>query len=94
MSLADWQDVLSYRENIITGTAVADVWDITDVHQATDGKLTNEQAMYILALLIKEHDANIGITIEQIQYLAETTFRRNNEHPNEHTPVENPAYET
>jgi hypothetical protein len=94
MSLVDWQDLLSYRENIIAGIAVVDVWDTTDVHQATDGKLTNEQAMYILALLIKEHNANIGINIEQIQYLAETTFRRNNEHPNEHTPIKNTTHKT
>jgi len=74
MSLADWQDVQSYRENIITGMAVADIWDITDVHDATDNKLTNEQAMYILALLIKDHDANIGINNETIQHLAKIHF--------------------
>ena len=66
MSLADWQDILSYRENIIAGIATAEVYDMADIHNATDNELTNEQAMYILALLIKEHDANIGNTIRQL----------------------------
>jgi hypothetical protein len=66
MSLADWQDVQSDRENIITGIAVAEVWSTTDIHNATDYKLTNEQAMYILALLIKDHDANIEKDIQRL----------------------------
>jgi len=59
--------------NFDSKTQIAIIWSIEDV-QSIRQDLTDEQAMEVLQLVEKRHDASIGISWDTIEYMAEELY--------------------
>jgi len=88
MSQADWEHIESYKQAIIDGQAIADIWSAVDVQemfgQLTDmdkppkyllGKeLTDDDIQEILYMVQAGFDAEQGINWFQIEYYLSQHF--------------------
>ena len=66
MSQSDWNHLESYKQSIIDGKAIADIWSVDDVlseHKLSHHKspLTEDDAKQILEITQQRMDANDGI---------------------------------
>ncbi len=69
MSKEDWDHILTYKEEVIAGRTIMDIWSIDDIYdqaENNDMKLSEEDAINILCEIDEEKDAYIGINLDLI----------------------------
>ena len=69
MSKEAWNHILTYKEEVIAGRTIMDIWSIEDIYcQAgnNDMKISEEDAINILCEIYDEKDACIGINWDLI----------------------------
>ena len=57
-------------------TSISVVWNIEDV-QSLEPKVTDEQAMEVLQLALDNHDANVGINWEVLEFWISQVYKEN-----------------
>ena len=60
MSQSDWNHIESYKQSIIDGKAIADIWSINDI-LAPNQQLNEDDAKQILKNVQRYKDADQGI---------------------------------
>ena len=90
MSQANWDHIERYKQSIIQGDTIADIWGTDDVREMFSqimdlpkppkyliGKeLTDDDARSILDMVLECFDAEVGINWYQIEHQIERHFER------------------
>jgi hypothetical protein len=90
MSQANWDHIERYKQSIIQGDTIADIWGTDDVREMfgqlmdTDNppkyllgkELTDDDARSILCMVSEYFDAEIGINWDQIEAQIDSHFER------------------
>lgn len=66
MSQENWDKLEGYKDAIIRGDTIAELWSIEDVQSCADTPMDDETARDVLAAVVQGFDANFGINWEVI----------------------------
>ena len=70
-----WERARDLAERVFSPDWIIDTWHISDVYEVRDD-LDSNQAQNVLCHVFAERDANIGISYEVIEDVADTLYPR------------------
>jgi len=81
MSKEAWNHILTYKEEVVAGRTIMDIWSIEDVEfqaERLDISITNDETKEILYKM-SNIDAEVGINWKVIEFYLYQLERENNE---------------